>query len=321
MKSDCFHALLDGLDEHEHHGKNETRGDTHPKTLTAKRGKSETFSSVSKAKNTSPKLDSTLAEAYRHAVYDDLQPLHYLPYRPIPTWGKKDLVEQLRGTLRLSRELRAAFSVLSDLRAEHPDDCEIAAVMVSFSESAARKLIKKSSDKDPSEKKRSTAGEYELLVNKRMRDRKVPAAWFGVIGYERNPRRVDFLTNPYSGLHAHCIIAYDQADRDSLKEIFAMDKSPARNSMSWVTEFEGGPVNVGAADYLSKHFHQDCPFMNAGRNRVYVPNPISSEARKNYEQRRDLFMMVEKDKAQYAHMPFRSILFLHQHFPDLFRAS
>lgn len=317
MSSDCIHELNTPADERpcEKLGSSE---DTHLGNPVTEQGKNETFSSPLPHLPKASSPETTRDQLYRYAVYDDLKSLHSLSYRPIPSWKDKKLVEQLRGSLTLSRELRAAFSVLNDLRIHFPEDCEIAAVMVNFNERTARKLIDEKPDTSMSKSKRTTAGRYELLINKRMRDHGVPAAWFCVIGRERNPERKDFFTNPYSGLHVHCIVAYDKADKKTLKKIFAKDKSPARNSMGWATEFEGGPINVGAADYLSKHIYQACSFMPKGRNRLYVSNSLRAAAKMSYEQRVGLFKAVEKNSSIYTDMSLQSILFLHQHFPDLF---
>ncbi|XKH61349.1 hypothetical protein LG290_06375 [Halomonas sediminis] len=315
MESDWIHETRDASIQNDQDRKKETSHHTELSVIPKETGKNATFITPNDHASHSINPATTRSRAYRYAVYDDLQPLHALTYRPIPSWKEKKLVEQLCGSLYLSRELRAYFSVLNNLREEHTD-CELAAVMVSFSQEAAQRLVQKSSSIGTTENRRSIAGVYELLINKRLSDRGIPAAWFGIIGYQRNPRRVDFLTNPYSGMHTHCIVAYHREDKDLLKEVFRKDKSLAKNSMSWDTEYNGGPINVGAADYLSKHINQPCPFMETGRNRLYAPNDLKKIAKFSYEQRRALFRQVQKAKHRLGDLTLREVLLLSQFYPE-----
>ncbi|MGV2929949.1 hypothetical protein ACE3G8_02520 [Vreelandella venusta] len=205
----------------------------------------------------------------------------------LPRWKDKELRCQLNRH-SLSLELRFYFLALADL-VSPLQGWKIGFITVNFSESVTQALT----DKD----KRSKAGAYANRINRRLKYRGVQAHWYGV------------LEDQKGNLHSHCIIAYHERDESTVKECFKQDtdmvysgcrlqhrykqrsrsnsKPQLKSQLFFHTDALGGfelaPIDIGAADYMSKSLEKKSSYMDIGSCRIFVPNQLRSSARSLYE--------------------------------------
>ncbi|WP_083007091.1 hypothetical protein [Halomonas sp. GT] len=220
----------------------------------------------------------------------------------IPEWDKKPLSEK-DGKLSFSRGLRSFHQVLEQVR-RSASDCRLAAVTVTLSEKSARQMVASSKKNE-----RSFINTHANRINKRLRDRGIPAAWFGVVEDCGDRGRAKL-----SGLHVHMTVAYHVEDEVEIKAVFRKDKRDGNNSfMTWKVEHEGRPISISWSDYQSKDLFKRSDYLSKGSERIFAPKDIRAEAKQLYETRRKRLTNLEKHWEELESRSFTQIWGFIQH--------
>jgi len=209
----------------------------------------------------------------------------------IPDWSKKEPMEEKAKNRFFSREMRAVFQVMDGLRRQHPD-LRMAWVTVNLSDKAAKRV-----GAGKATFKRQPAKAYADAIRKRA-ERLSAERNEEPIGYILMTVLEDASNSPHKkrlmleghdfkqefpGLHAHSLVLYFAEDEEAVKRVFKADRNESRKAVRWaMTNSAGGPVDVGAADYMSKDLFSSSKHLIRGRGRLYYPRELNQEARQLY---------------------------------------
>jgi hypothetical protein len=202
-------------------------------------------------------------------------------------WKEKTLCHRI-GDHYLSPELRFCYQALED-RVKQTEAWELAFVTVNFSDTMTLGLAR--------EAKRTPAGAYADIVNKRLRKAGIRCQWFTVVEDQKG------------NLHSHSLIGYHKDDEQAIRSCFRQDTDNLTSGMRFqktyklrskmntkrtvknqgfthrdgLGDFRMAFVNIGAADYISKTLEKKSPYMDSGSCRIYVPNQLRTSAKNRYE--------------------------------------
>lgn len=221
-----------------------------------------------------------------------LCPVVALPIESISlkNWARKTLRQTFDGH-SLSLELRLYFMTLHYL-VSNTAGWKLAFITVNLSKSMTDKLAREAA--------RAPATKHADLVNKRLKKLGIDARWFGVLEDHRG------------NLHTHCAVAYHQDDEQAVKACFGQDTDLVNSGyrlqhtykqrckamtkphllqqhyphQDALGNYRHAQVDVGVADYMSKHLEKRSRYMDAGKCRIYASKPIRSESSERYERAR-----------------------------------
>lgn len=288
-------------------------------------GKKGTKSVAASPSHSLSNTDRVRAWLHRQATSNDLRPVVYITNSSTPSWKEKKTREQV-GSLSVSPELRAYYAVLHDLRECYPDNCRLAFVTLNFSATVALQLASRANKES-----RPLATIYGKRVTRSLREAVIPAAFFAVIEDSGGHSRADRHSNPFSGLHAHILIAYHVDDEHSLKALFRRDKNATDNGMVWQQTYQQtwkgrgkaddfpllnnkgkryrmARVNGGVADYISKDLHKTSRHLSAGDSHIYCPNQLRTAAKQRYERLRQRVITLDNHREELTSCTLHQIL-------------
>lgn len=268
------------------------------------------FSDSPAPTTTSRTLGRMRAQLVQRATGTCVEPVGGIASLSIPDWSRKEPVEEKAKNRFFSREMRAVFQVMDGIRREHPD-LRLAWVTVNFSDKAAKRVGagKTTLKKQPAKAYADAIAKRAKRLSAERDEEPVVYILMTVLEDASNSRHKKRLMSEgfdpkqqFPGLHAHSLVLYFAEDEEVIKRVFKADRNDTRNAVRWaMTNRAGYPVDVGAADYMSKDLFSPSKHLIRGRGRLYYPRDLNQEARQLYAKKAAEFMAplkrLEDDQA------------------------